>query len=114
MLLDVVVLPFDRHAAAETSAIQFHEQLFGASGVARRAGGDEVPAIVFVAHRSMPTQAAIARVAVDDLHAFDVSTVNSLAISANEVDARYALPFHVRAVEVEAGRLGKSGGIDGG
>ena len=38
----------------------------------------------------------------DHLHALDVGAVDALAELADELDHRHVLPFHVRAVEVEA------------
>ena len=73
-----------------------------AVGVAGGAGGDEVPAVERMAHRPMAAEQAGAGVLADHLHALDVGAVDVVAELADELHDRDALPFHVRAVEVEA------------
>src|SRR5262249_21475482 len=102
VLFGVVVFPFDRDGAVVADAVQLDHDLLNAVGVAGAAGGDEVPAVERMAHRAMPAQQARPRVLADDLHALDMSAVDVLAQLADELHDRHALPFHVRAVEVEA------------
>ncbi len=114
VLLGVVVFPFDADGAVEADAVQLDQDLLDAVGVAGRAGGDEVPAVERMAHRPMAAQQAGAGVLADHLHALDVGAVDELAELADELDDRDALPFHVRAVEVEADHAVVAGLAPGG
>src|SRR5579875_859245 len=109
VLLGVVVLPFDTDGAIETDTVQFDENLFEIIGVARRAGGDEVPAVGPVAHRPMTTEPAAAAMLANHLHPLDMRAMDPVAELADELDHRYALPFHVRPVEIEAGNAAVAG-----
>ena len=50
-----------------------------------------------------------ARMFANHLHALDVGAVNAFTELANELHDRHALPFQVRAVEVEAGDIAVAG-----
>src|SRR5579883_2664502 len=109
MLLGVVILPFDIDGTIESHAIQFDKDFFQTIGIAGGAGRDEVPAVGPVAHRPMAAEQAAARVLADHLHSLDVSAVDAVAELADELDHRYALPFHVRAVEIETDHAAVAG-----
>src|SRR5262245_37319705 len=47
-------------------------------------------------------------------HSLDVRAVNSVAINSDELDHRYALPFHVRTVQVEANLVAEPRLVPGG
>ena len=65
--------------------------------------------LMLVAHRPMAAQQAGAGMLADHLHALDVGAVDAVAEFADELDDRDALPFHVRAVEVEADHVAVAG-----
>src|SRR5262249_15404460 len=102
VLLGVVVFPFNVDGAVVAGTVQLDHDLFQTVSVAGGPSGDEVPAVELVAKGAIAAQEAGAGVLADHLHALDVGTVNPIAIFADELDHRYALPFHVRAVQVEA------------
>src|SRR5438046_2016303 len=101
VLFGVVVLPLDADCAVEADTVQLDEDLFEAIGVARGAGRDEVPAVGPVAHRPMTAQPAAPAMLAGHPYALDVGAVDALAELADEIDHRDALPFQMRAVEVE-------------
>src|SRR6185436_15794126 len=82
--------------------VQLDQDLLDAVGVAGGAGRHEVPTVERMAHGAMAAQEAGARVFADDLDALDVGAVDEVLELADELDDGDALPFHVRAVEVEA------------
>src|SRR5260370_23145464 len=114
VLLGVVIFPFNANGPVKAHAVQLDHDFLDAVGVAGRAGGDKVPAVEAMSHGPVSTQQAGAGVLADDLHALDVGAVDAVAERANELHHGHALPFHVRAVQVETGDVGIAGPVEGG
>src|SRR5260370_24468347 len=57
-----------------------------------------------MSHGPVSAQEAGAGVRADHLHPLDVGAVDEVAELADELNDGYPLPFHVRAVEIEADR----------
>src|SRR5262245_50389251 len=109
VLLGVVIFPLDADGAVISDAIQLDQDFFNAVGVTLRPGRDKIPAVESMAHGPMAAEETRPRVLATHLHSFNMSAMNPFAEFTDELDHTDALPFHMRAVQVEAYHIGIAG-----